>query len=293
MNVMHKENVLLGVLLACIASFFFTLTGIFSKYIGDGASCDTILFARFFISLILLLPWVIQNPKEALVVPNRWQVVFRSVFTLLSLACFFYAIRFITLTDALLLNNTYPLFVPVVAWCFVRVKTPWKVWAGIAIGFMGIVFVLKPDTHFLEGAALIALCSGVFSAISIVIIRTLTKVLSILQILFYNFLLCTFMSALFLPLNWVPISENTVILLGLLGVSGALYQYFSTMAFAKAPVRLISPIMFLSVVLGTIADFFLWGNIPDFLSFIGMGCIIMGGVVVIYFGKREISSNLR
>ena len=146
-----------------------------------------------------------------------------------------------------MLNNTFPLFVPLVALCLYRTKTSYKVWLGIIVGFIGIGLVLNPTPQFFKPVALIGLLSGALAAVSVVIIRSLTKTTPILQILFYNFLICSLLSGLFLPFGWQEISLKTLGLLVLLGLFGALYQVCSTLSFAKAPVRLTSPLMFLSL----------------------------------------------
>ena len=265
---------------------------LFGKLIGKEASTDTILFVRFAISLILLIPWLIKQPYAALKVEHPKKLIWRSCFSLLSFACFFYSLRFISLTDAIVLNNTFPLFVPIVALVHSQIKTSRKVWIGIVVGFIGILLVLQPDTNVLHPYSFIALASGIFGAVAIVMIRYLTKSVSTLQILFYYFAINTLITALALPLGWQPLSPNIWMLLLGVGVFGALYQLFSTLCFAKSPVRLISPIMSIGIVSGgLVADFLLWHQSPNFWGFIGIFFIVLGGSLSIYFGQQELTSR--
>ena len=133
---------------------------------------------------------------------------------------------------------------------------------------------------------------GIFSAIAIVMIRHLTKTVSTLQILFYYFLINTVMTALILPFQWQSLPSDILLLLLGVGIFGALYQLFSTLCFAKAPVRLISPIMSICMVTGgLVADFFIWNQLPNFLSFIGIVCVMLGGTLSIYFGQKELAQR--
>jgi drug/metabolite transporter (DMT)-like permease len=217
-----------------------------------------IIFARFFICLLLVLPWVLKNPKETIKVIHPGKLIFRSLFTFLAMSCFFYALRQISLTDALLMNNTYPLFVPIVTAILVKTKTSYKIWCSIVLGFCGLAFILKPDASFFTSGGLIALGSGVLGAVAIVLIRLMTKASSILQILFYNFLIGSIIAAVFLPWNWMALDKEMIVLLFLVGLIGLGYQCFSTLAYAKAPVRITSPLIFFSVIFGTLGDYLYW-----------------------------------
>jgi drug/metabolite transporter (DMT)-like permease len=288
----HKQHLPTSILFAVIAALSFSAMSLLGKIIGDRASTDTVLFSRFAISLIILIPWIIRHPYSALKVAHPKKLLWRSCFSLLSFACFFYALRFITLTDAIVLNNTFPLFVPLVALIHSQTKTSRKVWLGIIVGFIGILFVMQPDIHFFQPYALIALASGIFGAIAIVMIRHLTKTVSTLQILFYYFVFNTLATGLVLPFNWQTLESEILLLLLGVGICGALYQLFSTLCFAKAPVRLISPILSIVIVAGGLfADFIMWGDLPNFLGFIGILCIVVGGTLSIYFGQQELAKR--
>jgi drug/metabolite transporter (DMT)-like permease len=288
LSVRHTQHMFLGMIFGVLAALFFTLMSLMTKLIGERASVDTILFSRFFISLILVFPWACKHSKEIFKVSQPIRLLFRAIFTLIALACFFYALQFISLTNGLLLNNTSPLFVPLIVLILHQVKTSHKIWIGIILGFIGIGLVLKPAGNFFHYASLIGLTSGLFSAIAYVFIRFLTKQVSILHILFYNFLICSCMTALLLPIHWKSFNSSILILLLAVGIFGAFYQFFSTLSLAKAPVRIMAPLQFLSIVFGVLADFFIWNQTPDLYGFIGIGLVILGGILTIYFGKNEL-----
>lgn len=286
-----KQHIPLGITFTILAALSFTLMSLFGKIIGDGASTDTLLFARFFISLVLLVPWILKSPREILQVSGPFKLISRSLFTFFAFVCFFYSLKFIPLSNALLLNNTFPLFIPLAAWAMLGTKTTHKIWIGILIGFFGIALVLNPNPKSFQPACLFALASGLLAAVAIVIIRTLTKTSTTLQILFYNFLLCSILSGLALPLHWKPFDKQTAFLLCGVGIFGASYQLFSTLAYGKAPVRLTSPLMFLCIVFGAVADFFIWKELPSTLSWIGMALVIIGGIITIVIGQKGLDSK--
>lgn len=252
-----------------------------------------LIFFRFSMSLILLLPWVIKNPNFTFRVHKPVQYLIRILSALLALFFVFYAIKFIPLVDALLLNNTSPLFVPLIAWLLTGAKTPAKALFGIVLGFFGIAIILHPGLKIMSLASLIALASGLFAALAIVQMRLISKTSQTIQMLFYYFLISTIISGIITALQWKsPLDfEIWVLLLGI-GIFGTLYQVFATMAYVTAPVRLISPLVFLTVIFGGLFDWLLWGNTPSLLTCIGALLVIIGAIITIYFGQKSIRQPL-
>jgi drug/metabolite transporter (DMT)-like permease len=188
----------------------------------------------------------------------------------------------------LVLVNTTPFFVPIVAYFLFKSKTHFTLWIGIGIGFMGITFILHPDQEMLHFSSSLALLSGILGAIGISLVRALSKVGSLKQILFYNFFLATIIAGIISIFSWTAITgEDFLILLGV-GICGALYQLFSTLTYKKIPVRVSSSFMFLCILFGALLDWIVLGLIPLRESLIGMGLVILGGLWIFYFGRRHI-----
>lgn len=283
----HKQHLPLGIFFAVLAALCAALMGLMVKIIGDRATIVTSLFARYAISIVLILPWVLKRPKAAVIASDVKQLCARSFFTLLSVGGFFYALNFIPLANAIVLNNTSPLFIPIVVWFFFKIPTPHKAWIGLALGFTGVLMVLQPQIGGFQAASWIALASGATAAIAFVLIRSLTKTTPTLQILFYNFLVGLIASGLLLPFSYRPIHTDVFLPLVSIGIFGMGYQIFSTLALAKSPARFVTPFLYFSVVFGVFADYFYWHLVPGHFSLIGIVAIILGGSLTIFFSQKK------
>jgi len=178
--------------------------------------------------------------------------------------------------------------VPIFSWWILNAKTHAVIWTGIIFGFLGIIFILRPDTGVLKIPSIIGLGSGIFASLGIVFIRMLSKVGTITQILFYNFLFATVISGIVAIFTWEPLDQHTILLLIAAGVSGALYQYFSTLSYAKTPIRISSSLMFLCIFFGALVEWFIWKKIPSPINIAGMAFVIFGGMWVVYFGQKHV-----
>ncbi len=282
----HVQRLGRGVVYAIFSALSFAVMGVFVKMIGTQLPTAMPIFFRFGISFVLLLPWVFMSSAFRFKVTQPIRYVVRILSALLALFLVFYALKFVPLMNALLLNNTAPLFVPMIAYCLTGAKTPHKAWLGIVVGFIGIVLILHPNQDiFSNPASLIALASGILAALAIVQIRLISKTSSVIQMLFYSFLVSTVVSGVVAGIQWqTPTTQVWWLLLGI-GIFGALYQVFAIWAYVAAPVRLISPLMFFMVIFGGLLDWSIWGHVPSPMTLIGSGIIVIGSIMTIYFGK--------
>lgn len=289
----REQNLIVGATYGIIAAFCFATMSVFVKLIGNDLPTSMVLFARFFTGLMVILPWVIVKPDFSFKVSQPIRYVVRILSTLTALFCIFYAIKFMSLATALLLSNTAPFFVPLIAWLTLGIKTPKPVYFGILIGFIGVGLVLSPSKEIFSFPALIGLSSGLLVAISMLQIRLMSKTNSVEQVLFYYFLISAIILGVLAFAQWkTPSSPKIWLFLLGVGIFGTLHQIFSTVSYATAPVRLMSPLIFLMVFFGGIFDWLLWNKIPSWLAISGALCIILGILVTVYFGKNEIMPKL-
>lgn len=287
MNSAVTQNIKLASLFALVAALMFAVTGLFVKLIGTSLPTTLIVFSRFSIALLLLFPWFLRD-KNLFKITKPFSFIIRSIAALLSLTCMFYALKYVSLADGLLLNNTNALFVPMVAWILLGTKTPYSIWIIILIGFIGVTLVLNPDHGIWSFASLIGLASGLFGGISLVQLRQLTKTNTTQQILFYYFLISTIITGIMLIFVWqTPTLHLALLLLGV-GVCGTLYQYCVVLSFTYAPVRLMSTLMFIAVLIGAFFDWWFWNNVPTSINIIGMILIIGASIASVYIGQKII-----
>lgn len=285
-TISQQQNIMLGVLFALVASLCNTVMSVFVKLIGDGQSTAFVVFSRFSIGFLVLLPWLLTD-RNLLKVDNKVKVLLRCLTSIMAMACVFYSLKYIPVANVLLLNNTFPLFLPLLAWVMLSVKTPLKMFIGIIIGFIGVAFVLHPSANTFNWHALIALFSGLLAALAMLQIRLLTKNSSNKQILFYLFAFGTIVSGFFIPFSFKTPTDYQVLLLFFVGLFGAGYQLFLTLALNYAKARVVSPIYFSAILFAAVFDWLIWAIRLNFLEIIGMGFIIAGGILTILLADKK------
>lgn len=282
--------------LVIIAAFFNTLMIVLVKIATDYCTVLMILFFRFFVSLIIILPLLPFNKeKKPVTVYLKTQrlslQLVRGLFSTVSVLCYFYAAKYITLADATVLFNAAPFFIPIISFFWGNIKIIKTLWIGIGVGFIGTLFILHPGKELLHPIAMIGLFSGFCAAMAYVASRYLIYTEPHKRNIFYYFLFGTLLSMLLLALfpkdiqfnfNW----EQILILIGA-GVFSYLYQLFMTLGTKYAPVRLATPLLYSSVIFSLIFDWYIWGVHPSMSSIIGISLIILGAILLLVLYPKE------
>lgn len=267
------------------AAFLFAGVSVGVKVSARTVSDEMIVFFRNAGALAVLLP-LLRGGFQNLKTQRLPAHLLRSLAGLASMYFCFYALARMPLGDAMLLAYTSPLFMPWLSAIWVKEPAPSGVGPALAMGFLGVVLVMKPGAGLFSVVAVAALCSGLLGAIAQVGIRDLTKTEPVLRIVFYFSALSTAVSAVPLLWSWKrPSLAEAAVLVGT-GVLASIAQLCLTRAYRSAPPSQIGPFIYSAVVFSAGWDWLLWRHRPDGLSFLGAAFIVLAGVFILRRSPR-------
>lgn len=275
---MHKVH--LGFLYGLIAALASAGVAVFTK-LAMGVPTETMVFTRFAICFLLLLP--ICKGKLQFSLASLPKHFIRDLCGLVSIYCYFYAVKNLPLVNATTLTNTTPLFMPLVILIWSRlVVSKGRFWAA-GIGFLGVIIMMRPTPdHFLEWGSASGLATGLLSAISFLGIRKLSLTDTTETILFYYFGISTVLSFFPMIYNWQPVPEGVLwIYLFAIGVLSMVYQFATTKSFTHAPPSKVSSMVYLSVLFGGLAGWAIFDEKPDLWIYLGAALTIVGGILAL------------
>ena len=263
------------------AGFLFACMGALAKWAAATLPSDVVVFFRAAIGLLVLLPWMLRRGLPSLATAHmRWHLS-RGLAGLAAMYCFFYAVAHLPLGEAILLNYTTPLFIPFIALWALGEQPTRRVWAGIAIGFVGLVLILKPGMALFSPAALVGVAAGFLAAIAMVSIRRLGRTEPTIRIVFYFSVIATVGAAVPLLWRWRLPAPNLWLALIAVGVIATAAQLLLTRAYRIAPAAQIGPFIYVSVVFATAIGWAVWGQMPDTVSAAGMALVIVAGIAML------------
>jgi drug/metabolite transporter (DMT)-like permease len=263
------------------AALLFAAMGAGVKAASRELPNSMVVFFRNAVGLLTLLPWLLRGGLGNLRTSRLGEHVVRAVAGLLAMVFFFYGIAHLRLGDAMLLNQSVPLFLPFVESFWLKEPVPHRVFAPIGVGFLGLVLILKPGTGLFEPAAVVAALSAVFAAVAQVGIRRLTRTEPTTRIVFYFAVIASLLSAAPLPLTWVAPTPRLWAILLVLGTFATFGQLCLTRAYAHAPAAQVGPFIYAGPVFASLLDWLLWGRLPDRGSVLGALLVIAAAVLAL------------
>jgi len=240
-----------------------------------------IVFFRHFIMLVFLLPWLGREGRHALDTDDLRGHLVRGLAGVSAVACYFFAIARLRLADAVLLNQSMPLFIPLVERAWLGERIPRRLWGVLALGFAGLLLILRPGTGVFEPAALVGLASAVFASISQVGIRRLTRTEPVARIVFYFGLVASVVALPPAAWWWKTPSADTWAVLLLMGVFATVGQFTLTRAYLHAPPASVGPFLYAGPVFAGLLDWLIWNRLPDAPFVVGAAVVVLAATLAL------------
>ena len=200
----------------------------------------------------------------------------------------FHALTMIPLAQVFALEFTTPLWVIVMAALFLGERlTGAKVVAG-ALGFVGVLFVARPDFAAIDPGVVAALLSAVFFATTSVLTKALTRRESIVSILFWLTLMQLGLGLV--AAGWdgdmaLP-TAATLPWLALIGVCGLCAHYCLTTALSLAPAGIVAPMDFARLPVITLIGWVWYSEALSPWLVVGAALIATGILINLRAGNR-------
>lgn len=282
----HNINLMRALVFGVLGSLNLALMGLCVKLVSGSVSTNITIFARFLISFMYIASILGFHLLRGHYFPLKPQFfslyILRAIAGMLAMLLFYYSLNFIPLMDGNLLTMTNPLYIPILAFIFLGIRTQWSVIIAILIGFCGTAFVLKPSTGLIDPHALYAAGAGIAGAFAIFIVRELGKRDHPKTMMFYYFLITMLLSAVSMLFHFhIHWSWHTVLMLLGVGIFGTIYQECLIRGSCYAPASIISTLLYLSVVFSTLFDWLIWGLIPDIWNILGLVLIIAASYTIV------------
>jgi drug/metabolite transporter (DMT)-like permease len=237
-------------------------------------------------SLPFVLVWALATVGPMRLLQVRWPLhLLRGVLGVLMMASFVYALRSLPLSTAYTVFFVAPLLITALSVPVLGERVGPRRWVAIAIGFLGVLVVLRPTGEgVLTLAGFAVLLAALGYAVSAITVRILARTDSTqAMVVWLMTSIALGAGALALP-HWVPLQAAHLWLIAGLGVAGALGQYTVTEAFRHGEASSIAPLEYTALIWGVALDFSLWGVLPDGMTWVGAAIIVLSGL---YLLRRE------
>ena len=211
----------------------------------------------------------------------------RMALGLTAMALNFAAMILLPLAEATAIGFSVPIFSTVLAAMVLGEPTGRWRWGAVAAGFLGVLLIVQPGTGQVPilGAS-VALIAALLTASVTITIRHLGKTERATTTVFW------FAASSLVPLGammlWFADAHDpaTWAILGGLALAGGLAQLTLTGALRLAPVALVMPMDYTSLIWAVLLGTWIFGELPTPWIWIGAPIIIASGLVIVWREHR-------
>jgi drug/metabolite transporter (DMT)-like permease len=256
------------------------------KLLGQSFPPSELIFFRSCIIAVALgavLAWI--KPRfisRALLSPP---VIGRCLFDCVNILSFTTAVIHMNLAELYAILQMSPFLMTILAVIFFREPVGWRRWSAVAVGFCGVLLIIKPDPDNINTWAVLGVLAALGAACRETITRKIDPSVSTLEV--------TLLSAVFTAIGtfifgfydpWPAMSHRDIMLLFIQAASWVVGTFLLVHACRIAPLSLVATFRYSLLVWGALAGYFVFGDLPDTLAICGAVIIVLSGL---YLFHRE------
>ncbi len=285
------------------------ITAVLSLSFGDALikmiSTNLPIWQIYVIRSLIAIPILISlikyfDPQLSLIPATLKWTVLRSLLLASMWVAYYVALPHIKLSIAAAVYYTIPIFITLFSALLTGEKVNLKSWLAIAIGFVGVLVIVRPDADGFNPYLLLPLWAAILYALAMILTRTKCqnenpKILSLaLNIMFIAMgavatLVLMVLSPLektkatnpFLLGDWIYLDNIGWLTMGALAIIVILGSLFTAVAYQKGPPSIIATLDYSYLIFSVFWGILLFAEFPDGLTIIGMVLIVGSGIIAI------------
>lgn len=295
MNNQHlpMPNMLLGLVLFYSSMWSLSTMDASGKWLlGLGTPLITVAWMRYLAHFGILC--VVVLPKHGIQILRTQAPLFqflRAFSMLISTLTVFTALHYLPQAQTTAIAFLAPLIMLALAPWVLGEQQRLARWIAAVIGFAGVLIVIRPGAGLDPIGVIFALATAFFFAVQHLFNRRVA-VDSAYTTLIWSGLSGAVVMTVALILTWkasVPVlwtlSPFQWLVLVSMGFTGALGHFLQIKAYQHAPASFLAPFMYLQITAASALGWWIWGDFPDLMTWIGIAVIISSGVGIAFYER--------
>lgn len=276
------ENPLRGIALFISATIFFSVSDAISKILGQRLPAIEISAFRYLVFVVMAVALCRRDGVSPLRVRSVWMQVVRGLGMVGSALCFIEALRHLPLADAAAVGFVSPLLITALSVPILGEVVGLRRWTAIAVGFIGVLVVMRPGTGAFRPEALWVLASSGTWAFASVLTRKIAGRDAPSTTIFWTAVTGLVALGAMLPFAWTPPTAHELLLCLALGLIASTGQYLMVLAYGFAGATTLAPFSYSQLAWSTSLGYLVWGTLPDQWTWVGTCIIVASGIYTVH-----------
>ncbi|MGE0213686.1 MAG: DMT family transporter [Parvibaculaceae bacterium] len=279
-----RENVAAGIGWMLFTGLWFVTMDTVGKYLLQSYPVMQVVWCRFLLHLLIALAVALIWFRDTLRSNRPWAQLGRSALLAVTTVLFYIGLATSDLATATTIMFMSPIFVTILSVPLLGESVGIRRMAGVLVGFLGAVIVVRPGIAPISTGMLCLLASASTNALFQISTRYLRHHDKPMTTSLYTALAGTILLSATGPFHWQTPDTQGWALLVALGFIGGMGQLCLIRALRLAPPAAIAPFSYASIVWATVFSLTVFGQVPSVWTLAGATLIIGSGL---YIFRRE------
>ena len=257
-----------------VAALGFTLMITLIKLAGERLHITQILFLRQSMMTLIVLPSILSHFPGCLRTARLDLQLLRVAAALVAMLCGFTAVIHLPLAEATALGFAKAFFVTIFAILILRERVGPRRWAALAVGFAGVMVMVRPGSEAFDPIALYAVAGAAGAGLVMVIIRLLSRTDRPITILSYQAILVGLAVAAPAAWYWVWPTPYEWGLVAAIGIVSYGAQMLNIYAYKWGEASLMASLDYVRLLWATLIGWLVFSTLPGVWTWVGAGIVI-------------------
>jgi len=282
-NIVYKDRKTLGIGIMLAAAFVLTATDAAVKWAVADYSVIQVNFFRGTFSILVLCPLLLHKEGFKALKTTRPMVhVARSALLIVVSFVWFYTLRFMKLADAGALVMMAPIFITALSPPLLGEKVGGFRWAAVLIGFLGMLFVVRPGTGVFQAVSLLAVLVALGYALFMISNRAYRNSETLTALIIYPQVAIFVAATILVPWFWKTPTLVGFAVMAIAGLCAGFGHLLLTLAFRYAPPSILAPLDYTALIWAISMGYLFFSELPDRSSVTGMVLITIAGLAIVF-----------
>lgn len=264
------------------AQAVFGLTDALQKWLMDSVPLMLVVCSRFALFVLFLAPAAIRRPALVAAAPGRGLMILRGCAFLGATVFTAAALARMPLATVTVLAFVGPFIVTALSALVLGEQVGWRRWSAIAVGFAGMLVVVRPGAGAasLGWDALLVLGGTLCWSVGMIATRRLAGRVDATSMLIWHSAVACLLSLPFALATWKTpsaIEAGWLLVNACVNLAG---QWLIVRALQLAPVATVAPLTYTVLIWAILLGWMVFGTLPDAWTLVGAGIIIASGLYV-------------
>ena len=281
-----------GLLIVSLTFLVAPVMDIFAKLLTESHSPGQIVLGRFLMQTVLLVPLVLWTAQWSRPRIGHWLA---GGCLAVALLCLNAALVVMPVANALAIFFVEPLVLTVLSALILKEKIGWRRITAVVFGLIGAMIVIRPNWAAFGPLAVLPLGTALFFAFYVLINRVMTMGGQRVALQFWTgvaSMLIIGAACVWGHLAGVEVlslsspGQYEAVLFLAMGVIAVVAHQMILLALSMIPASVLAPMQYIEIVSAVLLGWWVFGDFPDALTWLGTAVIIASGAYVFHRERR-------